>query len=192
MDRLKNKVCLVTGAASNPGLGYATAMLFAQEGARLVITDIDEPGLEACATVLVITSYSIHYTKLYDTTACTRPVHPFSETPGRISCGDRSSRQPGRGCSPVPDPRHKATVCQDRLHSACRPSAPPPGDARKTPETRITSYNVCYTKLLRTTSKSVPPLWVTITRWPLPSPSNSGGSKPNAISPTLRVSYNFV
>lgn len=49
MNRLKDKVCLVTGAASNPGLGYATALLFAQEGARLVITDIDEAGLEKCA-----------------------------------------------------------------------------------------------------------------------------------------------
>ena len=49
MDRLKDKVCLVTGAASNPGLGYATVQLFAREGARLVITDIDEAGLEQCA-----------------------------------------------------------------------------------------------------------------------------------------------
>lgn len=49
MARLDNKVCLVTGAASNPGLGYATAALFAREGARLVITDIDEKGLADCA-----------------------------------------------------------------------------------------------------------------------------------------------
>lgn len=52
MSRLTGKVCLVTGAASNPGLGYATALLFAQEGARLVVTDIDEAGLEACEASL--------------------------------------------------------------------------------------------------------------------------------------------
>jgi len=48
MDRLKDKVALVTGAASNPGLGWAIAHRFASEGAKLVVTDIDEGGLEAC------------------------------------------------------------------------------------------------------------------------------------------------
>lgn len=45
MSRLAGKVALVTGAASNPGLGFTTACLFAREGARLVVTDIDEEGL---------------------------------------------------------------------------------------------------------------------------------------------------
>jgi NAD(P)-dependent dehydrogenase (short-subunit alcohol dehydrogenase family) len=39
---LVGKVALVTGAAS--GIGRATGLLFAQEGARLVIADVDEPG----------------------------------------------------------------------------------------------------------------------------------------------------
>lgn len=52
MARLEGKVCLVTGAASYPGLGYSIAMLFAKEGARLVITDIDEGGLESCASAI--------------------------------------------------------------------------------------------------------------------------------------------
>jgi NAD(P)-dependent dehydrogenase (short-subunit alcohol dehydrogenase family) len=37
--RLKNKVAIVTGAAS--GIGEVTAMLFAQEGARVVVADIN-------------------------------------------------------------------------------------------------------------------------------------------------------
>lgn len=48
MARLKDKVALVTGAASNPGLGWSIAHLFAREGAKLVVTDIDEEGITAC------------------------------------------------------------------------------------------------------------------------------------------------
>ena len=47
MARLLNKVAIITGAASNPGLGHATAVRFAQEGAKLMITDIDMVGLAA-------------------------------------------------------------------------------------------------------------------------------------------------
>jgi NAD(P)-dependent dehydrogenase (short-subunit alcohol dehydrogenase family) len=40
MERLKGKVALITGAAS--GLGRACAERFAQEGARVVVADIQE------------------------------------------------------------------------------------------------------------------------------------------------------
>ncbi len=43
--RLQDKVAIVTGAAS--GIGRSTAILFAREGARLVLNDIDAQGLEA-------------------------------------------------------------------------------------------------------------------------------------------------
>ena len=42
MDRLKNKIAVITGSAK--GIGRETARLFAREGARIVVTDIDEPG----------------------------------------------------------------------------------------------------------------------------------------------------
>src|SRR5260370_973108 len=38
-NRLDAKVCLITGAGS--GIGQASARLFAQEGARVVVADID-------------------------------------------------------------------------------------------------------------------------------------------------------
>ncbi len=42
--RLQDKVAIVTGAAS--GIGRAIAKLFAREGARLVLGDLDQPGLD--------------------------------------------------------------------------------------------------------------------------------------------------
>ncbi|PHQ27964.1 SDR family oxidoreductase [Leeuwenhoekiella nanhaiensis] len=40
MDRVKNKVAIVTGGAS--GLGKSSAILLAREGAKIVITDVDD------------------------------------------------------------------------------------------------------------------------------------------------------
>lgn len=37
---LKDKVCLIAGAASRRGIGFATAQLFAEHGARVVMIDI--------------------------------------------------------------------------------------------------------------------------------------------------------
>ena len=47
MNRLAGKVAFVTGAAS--GIGRATARLFRDEGARLVLADLDEAGLHPVA-----------------------------------------------------------------------------------------------------------------------------------------------
>ena len=40
--RLKTKVAVITGAAS--GLGRASALIFAREGAKVVVSDIDDAG----------------------------------------------------------------------------------------------------------------------------------------------------
>ncbi len=50
MDALKGKVAVVTGAAS--GMGRATAVCFAREGARVVLGDVDaRAGAHACEEI---------------------------------------------------------------------------------------------------------------------------------------------
>src|SRR3954467_7641630 len=49
MDRLAGKIALVTGGASLPGLGSATAQRFAEEGAFVYVTDRDGEGVERVA-----------------------------------------------------------------------------------------------------------------------------------------------
>ena len=51
-NRVENKVALVTGAASNPSLGRTTALTLAAEGAKLVVTDIDEAGVKETAAAI--------------------------------------------------------------------------------------------------------------------------------------------
>ncbi|MBC2669001.1 SDR family NAD(P)-dependent oxidoreductase [Novosphingobium piscinae] len=49
MARLQGKIALVTGGASVPGLGSATAVRFAEEGATVIVTDRDGAGAERVA-----------------------------------------------------------------------------------------------------------------------------------------------
>ena len=46
MGLVEGKVCLVTGGASNPGLGHAIAHKLASEGASVIVTDVDGEGAE--------------------------------------------------------------------------------------------------------------------------------------------------
>lgn len=50
MDRLNGRTCLITGAAR--GIGRAIASRFRQEGATVIVTDIDEAAGAACALEL--------------------------------------------------------------------------------------------------------------------------------------------
>lgn len=61
MNRLDKKIALVTGAAG--GMGEAIARLFAQEGARVLATDIQEDKLRAWVSVAQSDGAAIEYEK---------------------------------------------------------------------------------------------------------------------------------
>ncbi len=48
--RLKDKVALITGAAK--GIGFATAKRFAQEGARVMIADVNPDAVKAAVDLI--------------------------------------------------------------------------------------------------------------------------------------------
>jgi NAD(P)-dependent dehydrogenase (short-subunit alcohol dehydrogenase family) len=52
MGRVQGKIAIVTGAASNPGLGRSTALALGREGATVVVTDLDLAGAEDCAAAI--------------------------------------------------------------------------------------------------------------------------------------------
>ena len=51
---LKNQVAIVTGGASTRGIGWATAKRFADEGARVVILDLDGSAAQSAAAAIGI------------------------------------------------------------------------------------------------------------------------------------------
>ena len=50
--RLAGKTAIITGAGSMQGMGFATARLFAREGASVMLTDLDEASIAAAAAAI--------------------------------------------------------------------------------------------------------------------------------------------
>jgi NADP-dependent 3-hydroxy acid dehydrogenase YdfG len=75
MKNFRGKVVVITGAGS--GIGRATAMAFAQEGARLHITDIDEARISAVADE--ITSMGAEATPYTVDSADRKAMEEFAE-----------------------------------------------------------------------------------------------------------------
>ena len=50
--RVEGKIALVTGGASRPGIGFAIAKRLAEEGAQVILTDINEQGAEESASLI--------------------------------------------------------------------------------------------------------------------------------------------
>ncbi|WP_048441372.1 SDR family NAD(P)-dependent oxidoreductase [Caenimonas sp. SL110] len=90
---LKDKVCVIAGAGSPRGIGYATAQLFAEHGARVVMLDIainDDivAGLKAAVAATAgpeadVVGISCDISKLDD---CKRAVDEIVTRHGAIDC----------------------------------------------------------------------------------------------------------
>jgi NAD(P)-dependent dehydrogenase (short-subunit alcohol dehydrogenase family) len=80
---LKNKVCVVTGGASPRGIGKATAKLMAEQGAYVVIADLDDGA--AKAAVADITKRGLGLAcDVTSPTACRQAVEQILEYAGQI------------------------------------------------------------------------------------------------------------
>ena len=83
MQRLKGKVALITGAGS--GIGKATALRLAKEGASLALCDLDISQLNDCSKVLPGDTESfICQFDVSDSAACTKAIEDTVAQFGRL------------------------------------------------------------------------------------------------------------
>jgi len=81
---LENKTCLITGAGSARGLGRAIAMLFAQQGAAVIVLDIDRQAAERTASLLPGTGHIAVEANVASREACMAAIGQAVQAHGRI------------------------------------------------------------------------------------------------------------
>jgi NAD(P)-dependent dehydrogenase (short-subunit alcohol dehydrogenase family) len=90
---LENKVCVITGAASLRSIGYATAELFAEHGAKVVVVDLvmDETvlaGIKAAIEARLRRTVSVHGLRCDISQAddCEQMVQRVVDLHGTVDC----------------------------------------------------------------------------------------------------------
>ena len=83
MPRLAGRVAFITGAGN--GIGRATAILFAREGARVAIAEIDAQAGEETAHLAGNETIAIR-ADVTDPTACNRRSAPLSTSSAASTC----------------------------------------------------------------------------------------------------------
>src|ERR1700745_4137080 len=94
--RVEGKVALVTGGAS--GIGRATALTFAREGAKLVIADMHEEGGQQMAHMITENGGDAIFVQV-DVTSASAVEALLSktvETYGRLDCAHNNAGISGR------------------------------------------------------------------------------------------------
>lgn len=81
---LDSKVAVISGAAGVRGIGYATAKLFAEQGAKVVILDLDEAASQAAAATLPGAGHLGLACDVTDAAACQRAADAVLAQHGRI------------------------------------------------------------------------------------------------------------
>ena len=85
MNRLANKTCIITGAAA--GIGWATACMFAREGASVIALDVNAQGLADLARKLpAVTTHTVDVTKAEQIDAF---VAPLTQVDALFNCAGR-------------------------------------------------------------------------------------------------------
>lgn len=105
MDRMQGKVAIVTGAAA--GIGRATAVLLAREGAAVAITDVQEPEGRTAAEEIVAAGGKAQFWRL-DTTDEAGVESVFASVVGAF--GHLDVLVNNAGISGVNKPTHEVTL----------------------------------------------------------------------------------
>ncbi|MCL4746039.1 MAG: SDR family oxidoreductase [Burkholderiaceae bacterium] len=71
---LKDRICIVTGAASERGIGQQTARFFAEHGARVAIFDLDQASTQRAAVALPGDAHRGYACDITDADACNEAV----------------------------------------------------------------------------------------------------------------------
>jgi len=93
--RLDGKVCIITGAGS--GIGQATAWLFAREGGRVVVADVDENAARATAEGAEGGELHAELVDVTDAASCERLANAVKQRFGRIDVRFNNAGIPGVG-----------------------------------------------------------------------------------------------
>lgn len=99
MQRFQNKVALITGAAS--GIGQATAIKFAQEGAKVVLADVADMAETVALVNLPHTSFIAVECNIGDRTAVVNLIEIAVKTFGRIDCAVNCAGIAGKISKPI-------------------------------------------------------------------------------------------